>query len=330
MTVTTGKTTYTESLSNGNTQYGEYTNTSDGNINSGNGTYLQLDSNGNVVEAGTYSFSENMENDESSWSGAWYDSESDTWYDFDGNETSMPSSVAALLAKYGKTTTTDEHVWYTHNTACVLGVELKTAKEGLTDKWYNVMPVDLSQDGTQTFPMAASGAYYFGTIDVTVNGDEVTTVYHYPNENNPSLMIYPESECLMWFKGLDKITTEFLDNPTSEMAFGTAISKENDLGGQDCALLFICNRVSYRVPFNVKGVSPVRLYRNHYKMADYFSAANDMLTKVEEAYAANNNDTSDTAEAETAEAADASAETAEETTDAAETTTETTTETTNP
>ena len=43
-----------------------------------------------------------------------------------------------------------------------------------TDKWYMVTPVDLSQEGEQTFPLVASNIYRVGTATVAVKEEQLT------------------------------------------------------------------------------------------------------------------------------------------------------------
>ncbi len=91
--------------------------------------------------------------------------------------------------------------------------------------------------------------YYFDTVIITVSGDSVTTTYNYPTKS--WYEFYPEGEFIKWFAGVDQIDSAFLENPTSDMKFGEAISKSKDLNGQDIGLLFVCNRLTYCVPYDV-------------------------------------------------------------------------------
>ena len=196
--------------------------------------------------------------------------------------------------------------WYGHNTAGVIGISLRDQDPNLTDKWYNVLPVDVSTDGTQTFPLVASNKYYLGEVTVTVAGDEITTEYSFPVR--PDYELYPEEELLAWFTSLEEITPEFLENPTSDLKFGQAISRENNLNGQETALLFVLNRVTYAVPFNKAGDKPVEFWRNYYKMADYFASAKALLEKAESEHAQKKADAEAAALAEAEAAAAAAAE----------------------
>ena len=113
-----------------------------------------------------------------------------------------------------------------------------------------------------------------------VNHSSVTTTYNYPTKS--WYEFYPEGECIRWFAGIDEIDSAFLENPTSDMKFGEAISKSKDLNGQDIGLLFVCNRLTYRVPYDDSGAAPIRFWRNHYKMAGYFADAKALFDKLNE------------------------------------------------
>ena len=217
------------------------------------------------------------------------------WYNMNGQVVS-PADLAALgfdvdeylemvKALSQPPVRKQDITWYSHNTACVVGISLRDEFPGLTEKWYNVLPVDLSKDGTQTFKMAASNLYYLGNVTVTVAGDNVTTTYEFPSGRNVN--VYPEEECLAWFTSIGEITHDYLENPVSKYKFGTAVSKAQDLNGQDTALLFVCNHVTYRVPLtdNVRGIKAVRFWRNHYKMADYFANVKTLQERVETEHA---------------------------------------------
>ncbi len=218
-----------------------------------------------------------------------YDAETGKWFEvlgwddeyyhpIYGDEVSAPD-LSAYLRKAGFNVKPDV-TWYTHNTVGVIGVSLRDEYPTLTKKWYNVLPVDLSKDGSQTFQLVASNMYYVGTVTVTVSGDSVTTTYNYPTKS--WYEFYPEEECIRWFAGVDQIDSVFLENPTSDMKFGEAISKSKDLNGQDIGLLFVCNRLTYRVPYDDSGAAPIRFWRNHYKMAGYFADAKALFDKLNE------------------------------------------------
>lgn len=167
-------------------------------------------------------------------------------------------------------------VWYPNNTVCVAGYSLRDLYPELTDKWYNVVPVDLTQDGVQTFRLVASNLFYIGQAAVIVDGDNVTVEYALI----PGGHGYVKSEALTWFTAVGDITTEFLENPEGDVAFGQTISREKDLGGQDVALLFICNHVTYRQPYFNNGVNLVRYWPNHHAWVDYRESLQPLMEQV--------------------------------------------------
>ena len=135
-----------------------------------------------------------------------------------------------------------EFKWY-KNTVCLLGLPIRDLKPSLTDKWYTIVPVDLTHDATYTYPMIAGSIYYLGECQVTVKDGQVTTDFSLPEG-----LCWDEKHCLQWFTSLDDITTDFLNNPVGAHTFGQPVSIANDLKGQDVALLFICNQAEYRIP----------------------------------------------------------------------------------
>ena len=218
----------------------------------------------------------------------YYDSDNGKWYNKTTGEevddpdlTEIAEELLKLLKKGKKVE--PETIWYPNNTACASGICLRDEYPGLTDKWYNILPVDLSRDGIQQFNLVASNLYYLGDIQVTVVGDEVIVTYNYLK--NSSFIIQPMDECVAWFTGVDQITGSFLENPTSDLKFGEAVSKETDLNGQDTALLFVCNRVTYRTPLNTQGAMPTRYWPNSDKLKGYFSGLRTLLAQNEAEYA---------------------------------------------
>lgn len=171
----------------------------------------------------------------------------------------------------------DEDTWYPNNTVGVAGFSLRERFPELTDKWYNVVPVDLTQDGVQSFRLVASNMFYIGQADVTVKGDEVTVTYQLDRGNREI-----KGEVLRWFTSWEDITTDYLNEPTGDVAFGQTISRRGDLGGQDVALLLICNRVSYHQPYYADGTSLVRYYPTNPDWVDYRAALQPLLDTVPE------------------------------------------------
>ena len=227
---------------------------------------ISFNADGSVYEASPWGNSTNSE---------YYDSETGKWYDKEtGEETDTPN-LSGLLNSAKKISS--RVAIYNNNTATLAGISLRDAYPGLTSKFYNVVPVDLSKDGTQSFPLVASDMFIVGKVNVTVAGDEVTAELEYATSSEDSLK--PLGECVAWFTSVDQITGEFLDNPTSDMAFGKAISKSKDLDGKDIALLFVCNKISFRVPF-IDGNGPARFVRSAAGMREYLKGLNDLMAKI--------------------------------------------------
>lgn len=145
------------------------------------------------------------------------------------------------------TPTPSPYTWYSHNTQGLVGLPLRDLYPDLTDKWYNVVPVDLTVQGRQAYPLVASNLFHMGTAYVDILGDSVTVTYKTPG-NKWTAYLAVEDEALAWFTAPGDITTEFLENPAGEVAFGEPVSISESLNGQDVALLFICNHVTYRQP----------------------------------------------------------------------------------
>lgn len=168
--------------------------------------------------------------------------------------TTMMGNQTAL-AEQNVATSTDI-MWYQDNMACAVGLSLRDDL-GLSNKWYNIVPVDLTVEGTQTIDMVASGLYLLGSAEIKVADGEVTVTYELSMGS-----VFLGSECLQWFTSLDEITEEFLDNPVGEYAFGEPVSISDCLHDQDVALLFICNQVTYSQPNAVTGMALTRYYAN--------------------------------------------------------------------
>ena len=95
----------------------------------------------------------------------------------------------------------------------MLGLELRQLYPGLTDKWYNILPVDLSEEAIYTVPLIASNLYFIGTATITVEDGQVTVDYLY-NGVPRYVNNIPLSECVAWFTDADDITAEFINNPS--------------------------------------------------------------------------------------------------------------------
>lgn len=163
-----------------------------------------------------------------------------------------------------------QYTWYDHNTVGLVGLSLRDM--GITDKWYNVVPVDLTQDGVQVLDLVGSNLFHIGKAAVIVQDGKVSVDYDlFFGEG------YVKDECVQWFTSLDDITTDFLNNPTSDVAFGQELSIADDLGGAETAILFICNRVTYRQPYNGDNGYLSRYWPNRQRWIDYRAELTELL-----------------------------------------------------
>ena len=165
-----------------------------------------------------------------------------SWTDEDGNAVEAPD--IDFMRGYYNDFQLEPLQIYKNNTLGLVGLCLREMDRNLTDKWYHVVPVDLTKEGTTQYDLASGNLFYMGTCDVTVADGKVTVDYAVPE----GVTVHPEKQCLAWFTELSGITTEFLNNPESTFRFGEAVDIQEDLQGKEVALLFICNRISFMLP----------------------------------------------------------------------------------
>ena len=58
-----------------------------------------------------------------------------------------------------------EPEYYPNNTMSMIGLPLRELKPGLTTRWYHVLPVDLTEEGSFRYQMAVSNLYCMGCLD---------------------------------------------------------------------------------------------------------------------------------------------------------------------
>ena len=195
-----------------------------------------------------------------------------SWYDAKGAAVDGPDLW--FMKKYADGNAITE-TWYHNNTMGLVGLSLRDMYPKLTDKWYQVVPVDLTKEGEFRLTTAASNIWFLGSCIVTIKDGTVTTDY-----TLPSGCADPKSDCLMWFTDIGDITTEFLNNPVGAYEFGKPVSIQDDLGGSEIALLFICNRLSYRVPLTDTWLMPVRYYRSNPRVEKILAEYEELFAKM--------------------------------------------------
>ncbi|MBQ8201427.1 MAG: hypothetical protein IJZ74_06640 [Clostridia bacterium] len=168
-----------------------------------------------------------------------------------------PRQARPLVTALPEPTPTTEVVWYPNNTINLAGLSLKEASKSLPDKWYNVVPVDLTHNGRQTYFLTISNARFIGECYVDVWDDEVTVTCALIDRSGIEL----KSEYGRWFTKLSQITTSSIESTAKGFTFGVPVSISRELGGADVALLFIRSKATYRQPFR-DGTELTRYWRN--------------------------------------------------------------------
>ncbi len=202
----------------------------------------------------------------------------------DPKPTVSPSDPKPTSQPSNPEPTPQPFTWFDHNTLGLVGLPLRDLYPDLTSKWYNIVPVDLTVQGRQTYPMAASNVFSMGSAYVDVQGDSVTVTYELPSASGARGQTYLtlEDECLAWFTSASDITSDFLNAPSSSLQFGESVSIKDTLGGADTALLFICNHVSYRQPcFGDTGYL-TRFWPNSSEWKDYRESLTTLLERLPE------------------------------------------------
>lgn len=171
---------------------------------------------------------------------------------------------------------TPETIWYPDNTVTVCGLTLQEVSSDLPDKWYNVLPVDLTKDGRQTYYLMISNMHYIGRCYVDVWGDEVTVSYALLDNS----AIRPLSSYGRWFTSLSQITAASIESEADGFTFGQPMSIGDDLGGADTALLFIRCKATYYQPFR-DGTALTRYWRNRPEWKEFREGLQELLPRVE-------------------------------------------------
>lgn len=188
----------------------------------------------------------------------------------------VPSPWDAKRILPGKEVETAEVTHYPNNTICVAGLTLQEASPTLPDKWYNVLPIDLTQDGRQVYQLMISNMFLVGEVYVDVWGDEVTV--------SASLLesgaVRPLSWYGRWFTSLSEVTGTSIESTEGGFVFGEPLSISEDLGGADAALLFIRGKASYYQPFR-DGTALTRYWRNKDEWKEFREDLQELMPRVE-------------------------------------------------
>ena len=98
------------------------------------------------------------------------------WTDGNGNPTTGPD--LSFMKKYYNDFQLEPQEIYKNNTLGVVGISLRETNKNLTDKWYHVVPVDLTKEGTFRYKLVSGNLFYMGYCDVTVAEGKVTVDYY--------------------------------------------------------------------------------------------------------------------------------------------------------
>lgn len=169
-----------------------------------------------------------------------------------------------------------EVIHYPNNTIMLCGLTLQEADSSLPDKWYNVLPVDLTQEGRQTCQLMISNMFLIGEVYVDVWGDEVTVSISLLEHGG----VHPQSWYGRWFTRLSDITAASIESDAEGFAFGEPVSISRDLAGADTALLFIRGKASYYQPFR-DGTSLTRYWRNKEEWKEFRRDLQELLPGME-------------------------------------------------
>lgn len=187
-----------------------------------------------------------------------------------------PQEAEPLFVSDDEVADEPERVWFINNTICLAGLSLQEASTRLPDKWYNVIPIDLTREGRQTYFLTISNARFIGECYVDVWDGEVTV--------SCSLMehsaIEPLSSYGRWFTRLSEITTESIESSEQGFVFGEPVDIETELDGADVALLFIRSKATYYQPF-ADGTEMTRYWRNIPQWKEFRQTLQELMPFVE-------------------------------------------------
>ena len=169
-----------------------------------------------------------------------------------------------------------EKVWYPNNTIGLAGLSLQEASPSLPSKWYNVIPIDLTREGRQTYFLTISNELFIGECYVDIWGDEVTVSY----DLIENTAIEPKSSYGRWFTNLGQITAQSIESSADGFVFGEPVSISGELEGAQVALLFIRSKATYYLPF-ADGTALTEYWRNKPEWKEFRRDLQELMPYVE-------------------------------------------------
>lgn len=132
-----------------------------------------------------------------------------------------------------------EKIYY-NNTVCAFGPQFREISSKLTKDWYMFTPIDLSEEGTQSFELIGGSMYVIGEVTVTVKDGKVTVDYEYFSRD-----IEAGREYFNIFADYESITREDINRLPKHFSYGKAYSIKEKLGGDTDVILFVCNTATF-------------------------------------------------------------------------------------
>lgn len=132
---------------------------------------------------------------------------------------------------------------FDNNTVCSFGPQFRDVSPRMTKLWYMFTPVDLSQDGTQTFDLIAGNLFVVGEVSLTVENGKFQVDYAYNSSR-----IQVGREYFNIFPDYRSIDESNLDNfhQQKRFSYGRAYSIADKLDGDTDVILFVCNTATFK------------------------------------------------------------------------------------
>ena len=131
---------------------------------------------------------------------------------------------------------------YDQNSVCSFGPQFRDVSPRMTDLWYMFTPIDLSENGTQTFDLIAANMFVVGQVSVTVKNGRFQVDYAYN-----SRQIEAGREYFNIFPDYKSIEESDLDNfhTKKRFSYGKSYSIADKLEGDTDVILFVCNTATF-------------------------------------------------------------------------------------
>jgi len=132
---------------------------------------------------------------------------------------------------------------YDNNTVCSFGPQFRDISPRMTKLWYMFTPVDLSEEGTQTFDLIAGNLFVVGKVSVTVENGRFQVDYRYNSARIQTgreyFNIFPD------YKGIEESDLENL-HTQKRFSYGKSYSIADKLDGDTSVILFVCNTATFK------------------------------------------------------------------------------------